>query len=122
MTRKRTSAAIASSDSILIYATQDVTAREERGILEGVGKQLGKTVEMSSERLAEAFSTFSERFAKAIAAMGDSAGPFTLDEIKVSVELGLNGEMKLLGNGVTASGGSGLELTFKRKTISPAAR
>lgn len=88
---------------------------ERRGILDDAGGRLQSVAVVTSESLAKNLKAFSEQFGKALAAVDKVEGGFDLDEIKVSVELGVEGEITVLGVGASASGKAGLEMVFKRR-------
>jgi hypothetical protein len=100
--------------SEILYIAYVYPDANKRGPMESASKLPRKMLSISSAQLASALTEFVERFGTAIEEAGRLAGQYALDEIKVNVEIGLKGEITLLGNSVTGTGGSGLELKFKR--------
>ncbi|WP_168708597.1 hypothetical protein [Hydrogenophaga sp. PAMC20947] len=88
---------------------------ERRGVLDSVSSRVNDVAMVTSGKLAENLKSFSEQFGSALAAVGEGAGAYEIDEIKVIVELGVEGEVTLLGSGVSTSGKAGVEMTFRRK-------
>lgn len=89
-------------------------AEATRGMLDNAGRKLDSVVLIASDKLARNLKAFSEQFGAALASLAKVSGDYRLDEVKVKVELGVEGQITLLGSGASASGKAGLEMTFKR--------
>lgn len=85
-----------------------------RGVLDTASNKLNSVALVASDKLAENFQLFAEKFGKALSSIANATGKYHLDEVKVSIELGVEGEVTLVGAGASASGGATLELVFKR--------
>ena len=71
---------------------------------------------MSVEALSASFNNFINGLRKVLNVEQASVGDLVLDEITFSVEIGANGEFKLLGTGISANAGSSLTFTLRRKS------
>jgi hypothetical protein len=82
----------------------------------GAGDSVRRIVEsrVSIELLQANLGGFLETIRELLANQATRAGAFELDEIALSVEIGADGELKLLGSGVGVHGTSGLQLTWRR--------
>ena len=71
---------------------------------------------LSVEALSASFNNFINGLRKVLNVEQASVGDLVLDEITFSVEIGANGEFKLLGTGISANAGSSLTFTLRRKS------
>jgi hypothetical protein len=93
-----------------------VVAVEARSERRGLGDATRRLVEerVSVDVLKANLGAFVEAIRELLAGQATQAGAFELQEIGLSVEIGADGELKLLGSGVSVSGSSGLQLTWRR--------
>ncbi len=70
---------------------------------------------LSVDALSNSFNSFINGLRKVLAVEQTAVGDLVLDEITFSVEIGADGEFKLLGTGVSASASSCLTFTLRRK-------
>jgi len=84
------------------------------GVAETVVRQ---TVDkaLSVEALAASFNSFIDGLRQVLDVEQVAVGDLVLDKITFSVAIGADGEFKLLGAGVSASAGSSLTFTLRRK-------
>jgi len=71
---------------------------------------------ISVEALSASFNSFINGLRKVLNVEQASVGDLVLDEITFGVEIGANGEFKLLGTGISANAGSSLTFTLRRKS------
>jgi hypothetical protein len=104
-----------SGSTLQIVAAVEVRDSATRGILENSGSRLTTVATVATDQLANNLEAFAAKFSKILEAI--TAGPnggFSLDEITISVEVGVEGEVKLLGSGASASGSAGIDMVFRR--------
>lgn len=79
--------------------------------------QVRKVVEnaISVDKLQENFAHFLGSLRQVLAVDDGRVGALVLDEITFSVEIGADGEFKLLGAGIGASASSSLTFTLRRE-------
>lgn len=70
---------------------------------------------ISVETLQANFSAFLDNLRRVLAVDNGRVGDLVLDEITFSVEIGADGEFKLLGAGIGASASSSLSFTLRRE-------
>lgn len=99
---------------IIISGAVKVPVDDTRGMLDDSTSKVGKYTLVASEKLAEHLKSFGSQFGKALEAVDELTGRYQLDEVTVSLEITAEGQVAILGSGVTAGGTAGLELTFKR--------
>jgi hypothetical protein len=93
-----------------------VTTEAESG-RRGTGDSVRRIVEsrVSVEVLQANLGGFVETIRDLLDRQATRAGAFELDEVALSVEIGADGELKLLGAGVGVHGSSGIQLTWRRE-------
>jgi hypothetical protein len=97
-----------------------VTAVESKGSMRGgredqVRKLVDKSVPL--DQLQQNFKRFLGNLEQIFLDVGQGkVGDFLLDEVTFSVEIGAEGEIKLLGTGVGVSGSSGVSFTLRRQS------
>jgi|GEM_PF-1303490 len=101
--------------TITIVATE--TAQSKSLTRGGADVAIRQTVDkvLSVEALSASFNNFIDGLRKVLNVEQASVGDLVLDEITFSVEIGANGEFKLLGTGISANAGSSLTFTLRRK-------
>lgn len=72
---------------------------------------------LSVEALSASFNSFVNGLRQVLNVEQATVGDLVLDEITFSVEIGADGQFKLLGTGVSASAGSSLTFTLRRKGV-----
>lgn len=92
----------------------DTSKEGTRGILQPTSRLVTSATTVAAEKLAQQLSEFRAQFSTVLDAMDEPAGRYQIHEVKVTLELSAEGEISILGSGVTAGGKAGLELTFKR--------
>lgn len=99
--------------AITVVGTASVATR---GGLRGGDEKVRKVVESAIEvdTLQRNFRAFLENLRAVLAVEDGRVGDLILDEITFSVEIGADGEFKLLGTGVSASASSSLTFTLRR--------
>ena len=104
------------TETITIVATETAQSKSltRGGLPEAAIRQ---TVEkaISVEALSASFNSFINGLRKVLNVEQATVGDLVLDEIVFSVEIGANGEFKLLGTGVSANASSSLAFTLRRK-------
>lgn len=104
------------SGTITIVAVETAQPKSltRSGLPEAAVRQ---TVEkaVSVEALSASFNRFINGLRQVLNVEEAAVGDLVLDEIEFSVEIGANGEFKLLGTGVSANAGSTLTFTLRRK-------
>ena len=101
-------------DSISISISPDSDADGTRSLLDDAYSKVETTIDISVDKMSEQLRAFSEKFGKVVSSITDAGGNYCLDEVKVMVEIGVEGKITLLGSGASASGSAGIELTFKK--------
>jgi hypothetical protein len=93
-----------------------IVAAEPIGVRRGAGDAARRLVEthVSVEVLQANLGGFIAAIRDLLTSQATRAGAFSLDEVGLSVEVGADGQVKLLGAGVSAHGTSGLHLTWRR--------
>lgn len=83
-------------------------------------EQVCKVVDstLSVETLQDNFAAFLANLRQVLAVDSGRVGDLALDEIRFSVEIGAEGEFKLLGTGIGASTSAGLTFTLRRQSQS----
>jgi len=108
------------TETITIVATESAQSKSlTRG---GIGEAaVRQTVEkaISVEALSASFNSFINGLRKVLNVEEATVGDLVLDEIEFSVEIGANGEFKLLGTGVSANANSSLTFKLRRKEAKP---
>lgn len=107
---------MAESDTITIVAVETAQPKSltrsglpEAAIRQAVDKAL------SVEALSASFNRFIDGLRKVLNVEQAAVGDLVLDEITFSVEIGADGQFKLLGTGISAGAGSSLTFTLRRK-------
>jgi hypothetical protein len=93
-----------------------VTTETESG-RRGTADSVRRVVEshVSVEVLQANLGGFVETIRDLLDRQATRAGAFELDEVALSVEIGADGALKLLGTGVGVHGSSGIQLTWRRE-------
>lgn len=100
----------------IITATEPQDARSStRSGQERVRKLVQEGIPV--ETLQQNFSNFLLSLRQILSADDGRVGSLVLDEITFNVEIGLDGEFKLLGSGLAASTSSSLTFTLRREAI-----
>ena len=88
------------------------------GLRGGGMEQAQKVVDraVSVETLQENFSSFVNSLRQVLSVDSGRVGDLELYEINFSVEIGVDGEFKLLGTGVGASASSSLSFTLRKQS------
>ena len=79
------------------------------------------TIQLSSQDLEKKMSSFLEMVGRVFSAAEKDAkktAGMCLDEIELSAEIGIEGEIRFIGSGANANGKSAIKLKFKRVTES----
>ena len=79
------------------------------------------TIQLSSQDLEKKMSSFLEMVGRVFSAAEKDAkktAGMCLDEIELSAEIGIEGEIRFIGSGAKANGKSAIKLKFKRVTES----
>ncbi|MGB5048902.1 MAG: hypothetical protein WBO46_08220, partial [Caldilineaceae bacterium] len=71
---------------------------------------------LSVDALSASFNRFIDGLRRVLNVEQAAVGDLVLDEITFSVEIGADGEFKLLGTGVSANASSSLTFTLRRKS------
>lgn len=104
------------SATITIVATETAQSKSlTRGGLPEAAIRQTVDKAISVEALSASFNNFINGLRKVLNVEQASVGDLVLDEITFSVEIGANGEFKLLGTGISANAGSSLTFTLRRK-------
>ncbi|HRJ44266.1 MAG: hypothetical protein KJZ86_18700 [Caldilineaceae bacterium] len=108
---------MAENETITIVAVETIQPKSTtRGGLPEMALRQTVDKAVSVEALSASFNNFINGLRKVLNVEEASVGDLVLDEIEFSVEIGANGEFKLLGAGISANAGSSLTFTLRRKT------
>jgi hypothetical protein len=94
-----------------------VAAEAARATTRGAQDRARQVVEQSVpvEALQQGFTRFLGGLREMVGTDPGSVGDFVLDEITLSVEIGADGEFKLLGTGVGVSASSAVSFVLRRQ-------
>ena len=70
--------------------------------------------DISTDKLAEEVDKFVRTFQRIISSIKTEIDRYHLDTVTISAEIGLEGELKVMGSGVKTSGKGGITFEFKR--------
>lgn len=85
-----------------------------RGVLGDARTKVSNLTIVAADKLADHMKSFSSQFGQALSSISDIGGNFHLDEVKVSLEITAEGQVAIMGSGISTGGTAGVELTFKR--------